>query len=90
MSQLYAGYKFRPCPHKAIFKHFRNCENHNDINYKNSHCMKCLVFVQRPSSCWFQSWFSLNYCMSTNLELFEMIQNDNARKQHHVHIALVV
>ena len=47
----------RLCAHEAISERFHNSQNENDINYKNSHPIKFLVFVLRRSLC----WFSLNY-----------------------------
>ena len=28
-------------------------QNENEMNYKNSHRMECLLFVLRQGSCWF-------------------------------------
>ena len=51
----------------------------DDMNYTNSHRMKCLVcvFVYRDEVC-----AGFHLIMSTSRELFEIIQNENARKQH--------
>ena len=47
----------RLCAHEVVSECFHNSQNENDMNYENSHRMKCFVFAHRRDS----RWFSLNF-----------------------------
>ena len=71
--------------HEVVSERFHNSQNENDMNYKNFHRMKCLVFPFRLGSC----WFSLNCVNKIGAFRMKKIQNENARKEHQVHVALI-
>ena len=78
----------RPCTHsmytlhvhKVVSERFQNNQNENDMNYKNSHRMKFLVFALRRSLAGF------HYIISTSRELFAIIRTEKAPKRLRVHV----
>ena len=64
--------------HEVVSECFQS-QNENGIDYKNSHHMKCLVCEE--------VYAGFHQIMSTTRELFEIIQNEKARKRHLLRVA---